>query len=108
MGVFADEGDKSGLEQATKLMEAIRTGGGQSLSNDLALAETPISPETETTVTEVSRNAMDLEVAQKMALEVARAAIGSTEDDLDLDSPLMDVGLDSLSAIAFREQLMSV
>merc|ERR1712032_1427096 len=49
---------------------------------------------------------MDLATAQAMAKEVAIQAIGG-EEEVDMDSPLMDIGLDSLAAIAFREQLIS-
>jgi len=49
---------------------------------------------------------LDYATALEMAKRVALECIGSDED-VDLDSPLMDIGLDSLAAIGFREELIS-
>lgn len=47
---------------------------------------------------------MSLEEAQRMAKDTVLQAIG--DDELvDMDSPLMDIGLDSLASISFRESL---
>jgi len=51
------------------------------------------------------KTGMALDDAKKMVLDVALQAIGD-DDAIDFDSPLMDIGLDSLSAIAFRENLI--
>jgi tetratricopeptide (TPR) repeat protein len=46
---------------------------------------------------------LDPAVVEKMVTEVANNAIGG--DELALDSPLMDSGMDSLSSVAFRNDL---
>merc|ERR1712087_273692 len=48
---------------------------------------------------------IDPAAAQAKILEVAMASVN--EDDLAIDSPLMDSGMDSLSSVAFRNQLMN-
>jgi len=47
---------------------------------------------------------IDYKAAQDRISEVAQASV--SDDDLSLDSPLMDSGIDSLSSVAFRNQLM--
>jgi tetratricopeptide (TPR) repeat protein len=49
---------------------------------------------------------MDYAMAAAMAKDVAVQAIGDS-DEVDMDSPLMDIGLDSLAAIGFRESLIA-
>lgn len=53
-----------------------------------------------------AKMSMDFEVAKTMARESALQALGTDEDEVEMDSPLMDMGLDSLSAISFREALV--
>merc|ERR1719517_368078 len=49
---------------------------------------------------------MKREDAEAMARECAIQSVGD-EEGLDMDSPLMDLGLDSLASISFREQLVA-
>jgi tetratricopeptide (TPR) repeat protein len=56
-------------------------------------------------IAQASAPTMDYVTAAAMAKEVAIQSIGDA-DDVDMDSPLMDIGLDSLAAIGFREALI--
>mmetsp|Transcript_22303 Transcript_22303/g.72158 ORF Transcript_22303/g.72158 Transcript_22303/m.72158 type:complete len:462 (-) Transcript_22303:230-1615(-) len=109
--IFQEVGEQDGEEKAQKTLARFKLGPArgpasaaaaaaaapQAVRDEYSAASAPAAP---------AFKAMELEVAQRIARETALAAIGS-EDELDLDSPLMDMGLDSLSAIAFREQLIS-
>merc|ERR1712050_14866 len=44
--------------------------------------------------------------AEALAKQCAIDSVGD-EEGIDMDSPLMDLGLDSLASISFREQLVS-
>jgi acyl carrier protein len=53
----------------------------------------------------VAKLGLSPEKAKEMARKVALDAIGGEEDEITVDDGLMDIGLDSLAAIAFRESL---
>merc|ERR1712060_589323 len=50
--------------------------------------------------------AMSRQQAEALAKACAIDSVGD-EDSIDMDSPLMDLGLDSLASISFREQLVT-
>eukprot|EP00811_Abedinium_folium_P025830 NODE_3717_length_1996_cov_9.257357.p1 GENE.NODE_3717_length_1996_cov_9.257357~~NODE_3717_length_1996_cov_9.257357.p1 ORF type:complete len:631 (-),score=203.12 NODE_3717_length_1996_cov_9.257357:104-1867(-) len=48
---------------------------------------------------------LDTDTVMTIVTHIARE-VTSSEEDLEIDSPLMEAGMDSLSAVAFRNQLM--
>merc|ERR1740117_1660042 len=50
------------------------------------------------------KKGLDVAVVTKMVQETLKASIG-TDDGVDMDTPLMEAGMDSLSMVAFRNQL---
>ncbi|CAK0868473.1 unnamed protein product [Prorocentrum cordatum] len=123
--IFEEAGDQHGQDRVAQVLErrdamatvatagaverggaplGVRHGGGAealTAAGELAEAEAkPASPKEEP--------GLGLAVALKMTQTAALEAIGDTElaEDLDLDSPLMDLGLDSLASISFREDLV--
>merc|ERR1711871_1738297 len=50
---------------------------------------------------------LDPEMISEKVVAVAKMVVAMESDDLYVDLPLMDVGMDSLSAVAFRNTLMS-
>merc|ERR1712232_356813 len=96
-----------GAEQARQTLAAFQKGpvGGASGASEGTMPALEAAP-SQAEESAPRFQAMELEVAVEMARETALTAIGS-EEELDLDSPLMDMGLDSLSSIAFREQLIA-
>merc|ERR1712217_909054 len=67
-------------------------------------AEVETTPPAE--IAAAPRKGIDPDKARAMAKSVALDAIGTAEEEVDFDSPLMDIGLDSLAAISFREALV--
>merc|ERR1711865_236936 len=55
-------------------------------------------------VVEEVKKGLDPAVVQKMVQETLKASIG-TDEGVDMDTPLMEAGMDSLSMVAFRNQL---
>merc|ERR1719453_469069 len=54
---------------------------------------------------EVAISSLDPQMVMDKVTDVARQATAG--DDMDMDSPLMDLGMDSLSSVAFRNSLMA-
>eukprot|EP00931_Biecheleriopsis_adriatica_P103251 TRINITY_DN78110_c0_g1_i1.p1 TRINITY_DN78110_c0_g1~~TRINITY_DN78110_c0_g1_i1.p1 ORF type:complete len:852 (-),score=243.95 TRINITY_DN78110_c0_g1_i1:59-2527(-) len=106
--MFKALNDTDGAQKATQTLEQIEEfagalGGGRGYP---AKAEEHRGPE-ETVVSAApvqKKPALSPEKARDLAKKVALEAIGGDED-VTLDDALMDIGLDSLAAIAFREQL---
>jgi len=107
MALFQSANDQSGLEMAQKVAEDMR-----SMSATAAAASAALLPVADATPTADSgaavvpaKQGMDYNAALALVKENALDAIGGDEEELQMDSPLMDVGLDSLAAVAFRETL---
>mmetsp|Transcript_53697 Transcript_53697/g.114613 ORF Transcript_53697/g.114613 Transcript_53697/m.114613 type:complete len:823 (+) Transcript_53697:84-2552(+) len=109
LAAFTEIDEKEGMERAKQTLarfkESARLGGVQALPAADAEEEEAEADST-AEASAPKKEAMSLEAAQQLAMEVALTAIG-TDEDLDFDTPLMDMGLDSLSSIAFREQLIA-
>jgi len=54
---------------------------------------------------EVAKVGLDPEMVRPKVLDVVKNVTGSDEEAIQLDTPLMDTGMDSLSAVAFRNEL---
>mmetsp|Transcript_16408 Transcript_16408/g.52651 ORF Transcript_16408/g.52651 Transcript_16408/m.52651 type:complete len:465 (+) Transcript_16408:584-1978(+) len=102
--IFQELGDAAGEALAKSVLSAM---AGMKVESARALEDQPSAAAADSVAAPPSVKAMDFSIAQNMARETAFQAIGA-EDEIDLDSPLMDVGLDSLAAISFREQLMAM
>merc|ERR1712151_1391534 len=48
---------------------------------------------------------LDVQTVKAKVLELAAAVIGDAEDDLEADTPLMEAGLTSNSAVLLRDEL---
>jgi len=105
LATFEQLGDKAGMDQALAHLEKFKSGPAQ-LTNEVPSGMAAIEGSSTAVEARPMKTGMDLEIAKKLCLETAMAAIGDT-DAVDMDSPLMDIGLDSLAAIAFRESLMT-
>merc|ERR1711972_170102 len=95
--MFQAAGEAAGEAKARALLAKFDAGLPRvAISNEVVAAESvgPVAP------VGITFNA-----AKAMAKEVAIQSIGS-DDDIDMDSPLMDMGLDSLAAISFREAII--
>jgi len=55
---------------------------------------------------EVAKTGLDPEVVKEKLVKVLEQALAGDED-VELDTPLMDAGLDSLASVAFRNSLQS-
>jgi len=53
---------------------------------------------------EVAKGGIDPAVVQKMVMETVMNSVGGDED-VEMDASLMDSGMDSLSSVAFRNDL---
>lgn len=106
------------VERAVVLFQALGDAEGEALAKSVlsgsvlaAVADAPkalpaAEAAKESLAERPSLTALDFDLATTMAREAAFQAIG-TDDELELDSALMDAGLDSLAAITFREMLMA-
>lgn len=106
---FKQLGLQDGVSQANKTLDLIRSSNGRrnaTPNTNEEIAEVPSIEDAHVSMAPKAK-AMELEVAQKLVMDAALSAIGTSEDDLNFDSPVMDMGLDSLSAIAFREHIVS-
>lgn len=107
--VFRDIGDKQGEEWA--LAMTMRIERPQAQGPDLSQQEGGVAEAMEATgaasgaAAELALPTLDPELVMAKVAEVARNATAADEG-LDVDSPLMDSGMDSLSSVAFRNTLM--
>merc|ERR1712151_649456 len=97
--MFQSAGEPAGEAKARALLSKFDAG----LPRAVAIAD-EAAPMGES-VAAAAPVGITFNAAKAMAKEVAIQSIGS-EDDIDMDSPLMDMGLDSLAAIAFREAII--
>lgn len=102
--LFASISDFEGVEKAQRTLQQI---------DEIAVSQGTNVPETKRAEPEagpspslvVSKQPqMTLEKAKQLAMNIAVEAVGS-EEPIAFDDSLMDVGLDSLAAISFRETL---
>jgi len=103
--LFKDFGDADGEELARSVLRGTGAEAARSQQAALEAGDQAMSEEAVSAAAVPAKAAMDLQVATTMARETVLQAIGG-EEEVDLDSPLMDVGLDSLAAISFREALI--
>eukprot|EP00930_Biecheleria_cincta_P096730 TRINITY_DN88535_c0_g1_i1.p1 TRINITY_DN88535_c0_g1~~TRINITY_DN88535_c0_g1_i1.p1 ORF type:complete len:840 (+),score=223.75 TRINITY_DN88535_c0_g1_i1:42-2522(+) len=101
--------DEEGIEKAIRTLRQIDEIAGTDLSRGAhssspAAAAAPAEQGAASKAV-VAKLGISPEKAREMAKKVALDAIGGDEDEMTFDDGLMDVGLDSLAAIAFRESL---
>lgn len=97
---------KTGNAEGEALAKSILAGSASITASFEALTDDPGTGEASVAASDATvKQGLQLEVAKNMVWKVAQEAIGD-EDAIDYDSPLMDIGIDSLSAIAFRESLV--
>ncbi|CAE8733396.1 unnamed protein product [Polarella glacialis] len=103
--MFRELKDDASISKAVRTLEAMDELMGS--SGPVPSTRTSSAPSAAPAAARPAPKAgLSLEKARALAREVAMDAIGGDVDDvLTLDDPLMDVGLDSLAAISFREAL---
>lgn len=106
LDIFKEIEHAEGARRAEEMISEF-TMAGQPLMAALTLGTTTPAGGSGTSVAVPTKNTMDPSVAMKMIKSIALETIGNEDDDLDLDSPLMDVGLDSLAAVDFRQRLQN-
>jgi len=94
--IFQAAGEAEGEAKAKALLGKFEVGIPQALV---------AAPAAESAAAPAAPVGISFNSAKALAKNVAIEAIGSDED-IDMDSPLMDMGLDSLAAIAFREAMI--
>lgn len=101
--------DKEGEQKARKVLQSLGVvlGGAavqqqvlMDLGADAAAAPSPGAAEAAV----APSKGLDPDAVQKKILELA-AQVVSDEDEIGVDTPLMDMGLDSLNAVQFRNDL---
>merc|ERR1712217_693551 len=107
---FKEMDDKDGQAKAMYIIDRFKTQvSGMATAEPLAIeASADAGGEQEVgavSAQAVAKVGMKREAAEALAKEIAIMSIGSAEE-LDMDSPLMDLGLDSLASVSFREQLI--
>eukprot|EP00440_Ansanella_granifera_P037552 gb/GFBE01040744.1/.p1 GENE.gb/GFBE01040744.1/~~gb/GFBE01040744.1/.p1 ORF type:complete len:827 (+),score=230.53 gb/GFBE01040744.1/:1-2481(+) len=105
--LFKDLEDKDGMEKAQKTLDQIDQIAGGLAGTGSPMPTSPATPATaqaESAAIVKRKVGLSPDKAKDLAMKVAFEAIG-TGEDVTLDDALMDIGLDSLAAIAFREQL---
>jgi len=82
-------------ELPTTVVQASQAAEAAVAPAPVAVAGTPATQET----------ALSLSVVKELVMKVGKDILGEEEEDLTFDLALMDAGLDSLSALSFRNQL---
>mmetsp|Transcript_77547 Transcript_77547/g.146335 ORF Transcript_77547/g.146335 Transcript_77547/m.146335 type:complete len:682 (-) Transcript_77547:84-2129(-) len=105
--LFQEINDRAGKKWAQDLIKQLKEGPKQDKAAEApeagveAAAPTSAAPAAQTQI----KPALDFDAVLNQVLEVAKNAV-SEEDMIMEDSPLMDNGMDSLSSVSFRNQLM--
>jgi len=108
LAIFQELGDRQGEASAAQMLQQVAPAGGRQQQQQ---EEQPQLRDQDETIPEpvpsqmqVEQKGLDPEQARKLIYKVAVDTIG---DDVDLenDSPLMDMGLDSLSSVSLRNTL---
>merc|ERR1740129_1228204 len=95
--MFREQSDERGEASAIELISVIGTSLGKSDAKSLAVAAGG----------EVAKEAeIDPEMFRNTIVEVTQSMLGT--DDIASDTPLMDAGLDSLSMVEFRNELVKL
>lgn len=108
--VSREIGDREGEDYALSVIQQIEKPQGdqpQQQASGPAEAQVEAIANVASGPAEVALPSLDPEMVMNKVTEVARMATAGDEGDLDVDSPLMDLGMDSLSSVAFRNSLMS-
>lgn len=104
--LFAEAGDAQGGMQCLELMEKMASGGRMQQQQYREPEEdaipTPAVSVASVTVTTYTRP--DPVLVRRKIMDVAINCIGD-DNEIDLDAPLMDMGMDSLSSVQFRNDL---
>jgi len=100
--LFASIDDHEGMDKAEKTLQQIQEILGAPVT-PAAPRQTP-TKEAESVSAVVQKPALSRAKAIEMVLNVAKEAIGEDEN-VTLDDPLMDIGLDSLAAVSFANTL---
>lgn len=108
--LFQQISDTEGLEKAQQVLQRFNEAGGRVVLASQAAPKRPesgvVPAASQAIAAAPGIKALDYDSARMLAKEVALTAIGSDEE-LTMDDPLMDLGVDSLAAIAFREELVA-
>lgn len=104
-------GDREGEDYAISMMQQIeRPEGAQQSDPQAGVAATDAAGSGAVVAysgvaAPVALPSLDPELVMQKVTEVAKMA--TSGDEMDSDSPLMDLGMDSLSSVAFRNSLMA-
>lgn len=101
--MFRENGNEEGLRRAEEILSEIKMAG-QPLMTALPMLLAGGGAAASSAGLVVEKQGMAPDLAMKMIREVAEELI-EADGELDMDSPLMDVGLDSLAAVQFRQNL---
>mmetsp|Transcript_159565 Transcript_159565/g.291074 ORF Transcript_159565/g.291074 Transcript_159565/m.291074 type:complete len:882 (-) Transcript_159565:57-2702(-) len=116
LGLAQDVGSAHLTNQAEELIERIQDsmstpgagGGAQMAVAAAAAAATAVVGDASSAAGDVvaEKAGLDPAVVQESVMKIASSSIAA-DDELELDTPLMEAGMDSLSSVAFRNALMN-
>lgn len=104
LSLFTETGDLDGEARAKEFI-----GHTRALEPSTSFSLAPLTPVVDSGPAEdpvpVATKNFDVAATRSMIVELASEATG--EEDIDLDTPLMDAGLDSLASVNFRQRLQA-
>lgn len=103
--ILKEANDKDGLEKVAEALRRFSRGSPEAAALPTGAGGAAPPPDAVSVASPRKKQGITPDRAKVLAMEVAMASIG-TDEALTLDDPLMDLGLDSLASVAFREELM--
>jgi len=103
--LFASLDDHDGVDKAERTLQQIQEILGAPVTKPPTPKPTSPTPQAESMSVVQKKPAMSLTEATELAKRVAEEAIGG-DDPITLDDALMDIGLDSLASVSFRDTLV--
>jgi len=97
--------DSTTEDRALQLLESLYGPAEEEMAAVQEIAAVQVAAGPASVAVEAAKKGLDPEWVRQIVENTAKQAVAAEDDELHMDAPLMESGMDSLSSVAFRNQL---